>query len=405
MANKRKGKKFRNKVASADHRHSPQTHPITLDLKISDLSRSGSGVGRDEVGRAVFVPFTAPGDVVRVRLLKQKRQFAEATVLEIIDASPLRITPRCDVFSQCGGCQWQHIPYELQWQTKLNGVRESLRLAKIEVPPVWEEFPAQQIWGYRNRIQLRGKAGALGFFARQSNTLVPIQRCEIAQPALNQALAAKRQEALQFNKPYKLELSLTQDGAVQSSWNQVHAADGFRQVNDEQNAKLQAWIVAVVDTLGRKHLYDLYGGSGNLSLPLVNRMQEIHCIDLSINIPETERQQLPDYFHFHPAKVLPWLQQSVKEKQRPSVKPDHQPWLAICDPPRAGLGNEAREVMGALEHLNVDSVIFVGCKADSWSRDLAQFIAQGWALRQVAVFDFFPQTAHVESVALLQRGE
>ena len=134
-----------------------------LVTTITDLSRSGAGVGRDSEGRALFVPFSAPGDVVKVKLQKVKRRYAEAELLELIEPSPVRVTPHCPVFTRCGGCQWQHIPYELQWQTKEAGVRESLRLAKINVPQIWEGFPAQNAWEYRNRIQLRGDGSTIGY--------------------------------------------------------------------------------------------------------------------------------------------------------------------------------------------------------------------------------------------------
>lgn len=416
MAVKRKRKKFTSQTFSSStsrHAATSDVQQVTTGsgkpehsqevLTITDLSRSGSGVGHDQSGRAVFVPYTAPGDVVRVKLQKQKRNFAEAKLIEIIEASPIRVTPRCLVYTQCGGCQLQHLPYEMQWQMKLEGVRESLRRARVNEPEDWINYPAHQTWEYRNRIQLRGNKRVLGFFARNSNTLIPIQRCEIVDPMINQALDSVREEARHFTKPFKVEIGISSDGSVQRSWNQEHAASGFRQVNDEQNRNLQQWIKKIVTAIPRKKLIDLYGGSGNLSLPLVDYADEIHCIDTNINVPEETRQSLPGYFYFHQSNVLDWLQQRVKAIQQNRFRLNGEPWLAVCDPPRAGLGHDATAMISALHHHHVDTLLWIGCKTDAWSRDLATCLQYGWKLEKVAVLDFFPQTYHVETAAVLRR--
>lgn len=372
-------------------------------LTISDLSRSGAGIGRDENGRVVFVPFTAPGDVVKVKIHNQKSKFAEATILEIIAASSIRVTPRCQVFTKCGGCQWQHLPYALQWQTKLDGVKESLRLAKVTPPHDWDSFPAMQIWEYRNRIQLRGTRNALGFYARNTNTLVPIQRCEIVQPAINQVLDEVLKEADQSVNTFKVELAVSPDGSVQRVWNSEHGASGFRQVNDEQNANLQQWILGIVKSRPGVNVLDLYGGSGNLSIPLSHLVNEAHCVDIYINNEDKIKQDIPHHYHFHDVPVIPWLQKRANEIKGKIIQLHGNPWLAICDPPRGGVGQDVATMINALEAHRVDTLILVGCKTDPWSRDIAQFIQRGWRLTKVAVFDFFPQTYHVESVGLLQR--
>ena len=137
------------------------TKPIIL--QITEVSRSGAGIGRADDGRVVFVPFTAAGDKCKVKITKQKNNYAEGELLELIESSPVRISPLCPVFGHCGGCQWQHIPYEQQWQIKNNGVRESMQRARLNLPLHWDEFPAEKIWEYRNRIQLRGFKSEIGF--------------------------------------------------------------------------------------------------------------------------------------------------------------------------------------------------------------------------------------------------
>lgn len=377
-------------------RRKPKNHlhnlrPLTL--QVTSMSRSGAGVARDENNRVTFIPFTAPGDLVKVKITKATNKFAEAQLLEIIEPSAQRIEPKCAVFTRCGGCQWQHLPYELQWQTKVNGVRDSLKLKQIDLPKHFDEFPAKQIWHYRNRIQLKGNASGLGFYETKSNDLVTIDQCPIANEKLNDVIPELLEEAKKESKPYKVELSLSIDGNVTKTWNSHHGAEGFRQVNDEQNINLQNWIKENLIKNNRGDdiaILDLYGGSGNLSKPLIQLATEIHCVDL--NVPDTN-ENLPEYFHFHRSSVLPWLKQQKLNKDRQ--------WIALIDPPRSGLGDELLEMLQCLKKSQVNTIILVGCKTDPWSRDIAQMLSNKWSLEKVAVLDFFPQTTHVESVAIL----
>lgn len=376
--------------------------PITLE--ITDLSRGGAGFGRDEKGRAVFVPFTMAGDHVKVKLTKAKSKFAEGYVMEIITPSPERIEARCEVFGQCGGCQWQHIPYPQQWETKQQGVLNSLSLNNIKLdspkhPVTVDAFPAENIWHYRNRVQLRGFKDEIGFYANQSNELVPIEQCHIAHPHINDALTQTKAKAQdkKFKQPYKVELNLTIDGDVSPTWNDEHASSGFRQVNDEQNDTLKKWIA---DTIPHTQpLLDLYGGSGNLSQQFIDQVDAIHCVDLSTPNNENDVASLGENFTFHRASVEKWLK-LLSTKQ---LLAKHSRWTALIDPPREGLGKNGESMVEVLKKYKVKNIVLVGCKTDPWSRDIALFIQHGWTLKKIAMLDFFPQTYHVESVAYLVR--
>ncbi|NDD90867.1 class I SAM-dependent RNA methyltransferase, partial [bacterium] len=252
---------------------------LELELTIGDVSRSGPGVARDPDGRVVFVPGTAPGDRVRVKLTHFQKRFVEGELVELLEPSPERVQPRCPVFGRCGGCQWQHLSYERQWKTKVLGALHALaRVGLKEVSELpREEFPAQHPWNYRNRIQLRGGPFGLGFYARGSHEVVPIDRCEIAREELNHSLDRFRKEAVSRPGPSKLELEVRESGDLAFAWNAPHAAQGFRQVNDAQNAELQGWVSQRLK--GGATLLDLYGGSGNLSLPVASRFERVYCVD------------------------------------------------------------------------------------------------------------------------------
>lgn len=357
-------------------------------VQITDLAASGGGIARDESGRVLFVPLSAPGDRLKVRVTKAERRYAEAEIVEILEPSPERVQPRCAVFGKCGGCSWQHIPYPTQWRTKARGLEHMLARRQIALPRPLEEFPADESWGYRNRVQLRGEGTRIGFLQRRSLELVPIERCEIARPELNASLKRLRAEGAQKRRPYKVEIEAMPDGSVRESWNAGHAALGFRQVNDAQNEKIRRWLASAL-TPGSV-LYDLYGGSGNFSLPLAQAMPEIHCVDVG----SRPAPDAPAHLHFHRAAVVPWLlrQKAPSTNRRAS---------AILDPPREGLDRDFAEIESGLRRLGVNEIAAVGCDANAWAQDVARFLRTGWRLERVAAFDLFPQTPHIEGIALL----
>lgn len=360
-------------------------------LTVTDLARGGSGVARTEEGQVVFIPFTAPGDQVRVRVVAQEKRYFQAELIEVITPSIHRVQPKCAVFGQCGGCQWQHLPYALQWQTKVKGVFHALKRVNLLVSGQADEIPAEQIWEYRNRVQLRGAGRELGFLRPESSTWVPIQRCEIARPEINDSLDETRTLAAQFERPFKVEIEVSPTYQIKRAWNSPHAATGFRQVHDAQNEKLKAWVQAQFQG-GGDTLYDLYGGSGNLSLGLRHLFRDIHCVDTGA--PLSQGSSDPHY-HFHRSSVMTWIVRA-SECMAPSPLS-----AVILDPPRAGLDLDFKDIAGAVEKLGVKKLIAIGCDVDSWVKDLSKWSRRGWKIEKVMMIDLFPQTVHVECAAVL----
>ncbi|MGZ3656564.1 MAG: class I SAM-dependent RNA methyltransferase [Bdellovibrionota bacterium] len=363
-------------------------------LEIIDLARSGAGLGRDASGRVVFVPFTAPGDRVRIEIVSEEKRYAEARLLEILTPSPLRVPAPCPVFGRCGGCEWQHLPYERQWEAKKKGLQHALERVgvKTESTP-WDEFPAEKIWEYRNRIQLRGFGNEIGFYARGSNTLVPVEKCFIARPELNERIPAAREAGKDRPREYKLELEVFPGGEVTESWNSGHSARGFRQVHDEQNEKLRGWVRSHCGTGGT--LLDLYGGSGNLSLGLADQFALIHCVD--VGAPIRTPEGAPSHMQFHRMPVFDWLKREQVNLRGAG------PMRLVLDPPREGLGPDLFGIVEILKTLPVEETLLIGCETDPWTHALARFLKHGWKLERLGALDFFPQTHHVEALAVLRR--
>ena len=364
-----------------------------LILKISDLARGGAGVGRDLSGRVVFVPFSAPQDLLRVQIVEESKTYAWGEIVEILEPSPLRVKPPCPIFGQCGGCQWQHIPYALQWRTKLIGVAESLKRVQIHDHPPIDEYPAEKVWHYRNRIQLRGKENLIGFFSPRSQALVPAKNCEISHPLINAEWEKTRKLGEELRSPYKVEVEVdAKKNRIKRAWNEPHSASGFKQVHDDQNEEMKKWIQSALPS--GEILLDLFGGSGNFSRTLKSHFKEIHCVDLTT--PKNEALETKDGLFFHRSLVKNWLSKQDPAKYRTKG-------AAILDPPRAGLGRDGKEIVNHLKQLSIHEVVMVGCQSDSFAKDLLQFTLQGFKIVKLAAFDFFPQTYHVESIAYLKR--
>jgi 23S rRNA (uracil1939-C5)-methyltransferase len=374
----------------------------TVTLQIEDLSRGGSGVARldtPEGKQVVFVPGTLPGDRVLAIIVEQAKRFSNAELVEVLSPSPDRVDAPCPVFGKCGGCAWQHIPYAMQWKTKRSGALHALQRTGITWAGTVDEFPAKNPWNYRNRIQMRGSEQGLGFFARGSRELVAVTKCFIAREEINQALPKIQTEAQALKPPYKVEIEVLESGEVRHVWNARHAALGFRQVNDEQNLNLRHYVSQNIDS--QVHLFDLFGGAGNLSWDLASRMKHIDCVD--VGSPLGSDANRPDNYRFFKTDVQKWIERQAHQKTK-GTYPYTGPFEVILDPPREGLATGFEKISNSFETLGVKKIIAVGCDPDSWARDVSRFIKKGYRLEKVAVFDLFPQTPHVEAVGVLIRN-
>ncbi len=375
-----------------------------MNLEIIDLSREGTGVARAD-GKVIFVPYTVPGDRVRVEVVRDEGRYAEAQVIEILEKSPARISPRCRVFGECGGCTLQHLPYERQWELKKKGVLHALTRTQVsfEDVPV-REFPAADEYSYRNRIQLRKRGNEIGFFRKRSRELVAIERCEIALEPLNERLAeiSRAPESGESIVPaagaeIKMELDYRPEVGVRVAINQPHAAFGFRQVNDAQNEQMRSWVASAFEGCGG-HLFDLFGGNGNLSQPLLSQFESVDVVDLTVpSVSPDPRMK------FYRSEVLPWLKDRARDFKRGHSPRREKLAYAIVDPPREGLRTTSNGILEALGQLQVDRFVLISCDIDSYARDVSRVLKSGWKLREIALFDFFPQTPHVESAAVFVR--
>jgi 23S rRNA (uracil1939-C5)-methyltransferase len=392
-------------------------------VRIEKLVYGGAGLARRE-GRVLLVPFVLPGEQVRVEVERERAGVIQARLVEVVEAAPGRVEPRCPYFRRCGGCSYQHASYRLQLEQKRIILEETLqRVGKLAPPPV--EVVSGPEWEYRNRAQFHLERGRIGYFAHGSHRLCAVEQCPIASPQLNAALSALAEMAHEPRFPSflrSLEV-FTNEAGVQINvletgrpvarrffdWCaeripglaggplEYHAGEdslrvsggSFFQVN---RFLIEALVEHALEGAGGETAVDLYAGVGLFSLALGRRFRRVTAVesgggaasDLQFNavraaLPVAVRRASAEFFLLGLAE-----------------RPD----FVLADPPRAGLG---KQVVKELLRLAPPRLVIVSCDPATLARDAARLAAGGYRLERLTLVDLFPQTAHIETVAALTR--
>jgi 23S rRNA (uracil1939-C5)-methyltransferase len=431
--------------------------PREYELAIDDLAHDGRGVGRVE-GKAVFVSGALPGERVRARQTARNRNFEEAETTEVLQASPLRIAPRCAHFGVCAGCVLQHLDQDAQITAKQRVLMENLaRIGHVQPGRVLEPL-TDAAWGYRRKgrlsvryVEKKGRT-VLGF--RESSNpryVAELTECHTLLPELGQRLSAltalveslegKRAvpqiEFIAGDGPLALvfrHLELLSDpdleklrSFAQDSGYALYLQPGgtdsvrpldadaelsfpipefdlrlqfrpldFIQVNAGLNQKMIARALELLDPQPGDRVLDLFCGLGNFTLPLARRAGQVVGVEgdpgLIARARENAARNGLANVEFHAADLAKDL--------------SAEPWMKagfdklLVDPPRAG----AAEVLAQLPLKGINRIVYVSCHPGSLARDAGFLVAErGYKLRAAGAMDMFPQTAHVESIALFEK--
>lgn len=406
-----------------------------FDILLEKLTYGGDAMGRLDDGRAIFVPFGLPGERVRVRLTEAKRNFGRGELVEIVEASPQRIAPRCIHFGECGGCHYQNLAYEDQLKAKTEILRDQLRrIGKIENPPVQEMVPSPSPWNYRNHVQFHlTEEGKLGYFRAVSPTVFAIQECHLPEGSINAlwpqlefepetdiervSLRSGLDDELllvlesESPEPPELEIeagiSIThmfEENTVVIAGNdnltirvlgrdfRVSAASFF-QVNTAMAEKIVEHILSHLPVSRSSTLLDVYCGVGLFSAFLAPKCERVigiesspsSCEDFAFNLDEFENVEL---YEGLAEGILPALVGRIAN-----------PPYVIVDPPRAGVD---KNVVDGILKLSPNVIVYVSCDPSTLARDAARLINGGYTLKQVTPFDLFPQTYHIESISIFE---
>ncbi len=380
------------------------------------LAGGGDGVARLPADDGVvFVPDTAPGDRVSVRVPAAgpgRKGWMRGELTQVLESGPDRRDPPCPLAGRCGGCQWQHLHEAAQLAAKQAILSRALRQARVDATP---EPPAAapQPLHYRCRARLpweREAAGAtrLGFHARRSHRVVPVSDCPVLQPNLSARLPslardlpdAPRGEALLLGSPAgEVAVALVdaegkllrRDGpdalnlALVGERPLLGSPLGFVQANPDVNRLLRARLAAWAGSVDGPIL-ELYAGSGNFTRVLAE-LGPVTAVESSALATDLGRQNLADApVTFHTADVAAFLETRAGTPA---------PALVVLDPPRTG----AREALGPLVKLAPPRLLYISCDPMTLARDAARLAEAGYALRRLGLLDTMPQTAHFECLA------
>jgi 23S rRNA (uracil1939-C5)-methyltransferase len=427
------------------------------DLRIDALAYGGSGVGR-HAGKAVFVPFTAPGDLIRCRIVREKKRFAEGELLELIEPSAERREPPCPVFGACGGCQWQHLTYETQIRWKEEIFADTLRRqggAEGDFPR--HLVPSSDEWNYRSRVQFKCRQTVdgfvMGFYRRGSHYVVDVENCPITAAPLNEALRLFRRWLPQSPCPERIpqvDMAVDDENRIRivvhvlgSDYaalrdflaplaedagfalffqagrkdtlvpvtgdedlhiRPVHGADlrlaygpgGFAQVNLEQNRHLVEGVIAAAGLTGEEKVLDLFCGMGNFSLPLARKAKEV----VGVEDFEPSIEKARENARKNGVRNASFHPRTAEGAANDLAGPGEFD-LVLLDPPRTG----AYEVVKDLLSVRPPKIIYVSCDPPTLARDLKPLLHGGYRLVFATPFDLFPQTCHTESLSFLTRRD
>jgi len=347
-----------------------------VDLQIEDIAFGGKGVAREH-GKAVFVPFTIDDELVSMRITREKKQFAEAEVVDLKRRSPHRVEPLCPYFGRCGGCAYQHIDYAHQLEIKSRQVRDLLqRIGKLKDIPMRPIIPSPLHYAYRNRITVHAEGGLIGYFRRESHRLIEVERCPIAMNEVNRELADLRARDVP-------------DGHYT-----LRAKPGprvFSQTNDAVANALRDLVVDLVPP-NQELLVDAYCGAGFFAKALIEKFERIVGIDWDrFAIAAAKENAI--------AKEL-YIAGDVESGLRSAMENcDPAKTFLLADPPATGLTTRVRETIAGLAPT---TFVYVSCNPSTLARDLADFQPR-FEIKSVTPLDIFPQTAEIEVAAELRR--
>ena len=406
-------------------------------VRILRLAAGGDGVGRLDDGRTVFVPRTAPGDLIEVAHLRLHRRFARGRVGSVIEAGPERVAPRCPhyVEDDCGGCQLQHLEGGAQREARRSFVGDALRrLGGLDVPdpPI---VPAPSDWEYRSKLTLHVSPD------RRRIGLHPIDRpdrvfdlawCHIADARLMELWqqVRRRRELLPeglerlvlrldragarhiiagvagttvWSGAASLGRALTAAGTPATLWweperGAARAVSGspeafpatvFEQVHPAMGDRARLAALTALGDVGGHHIWDLYAGIGDTTDELAARGASVESVEAdarAVRFAERRAQAGATRVRRHAGRVEHLLQEL------------RDPALVVTNPPRTGMDER---VTDALRERRPRRIVYISCDPATLARDIRR-LGEGYRVDSVEAFDLFPQTAHVESVTVLE---
>lgn len=421
----------------------------TGHFRIESMAFGGAGVARHD-GLVYFIEGASEGQLVTIKNLQLKKKFARADVDQVVEQVDYVRASDCDYFDRCGGCQWLDKEYRKQLEWKQSFVKNAInRIGGLEFQNEISIEPSAVDRQYRQRIRVNvetDRAGFIkcGFFSSGTHDLISIESCQIAVTAINNVLVQlpNLKSPASFKDRYSLELHALNHSDVALTlflspsdkkkadnlidfWKglkgvvachvkgdtdiQPYVYDNqfgldfyskpglFQQVNLASNRKVRERVFDIVKDVQAKNLLDLFCGTGNLSLGLAALSESIlgveyskDAIDTAIYSVKKNNITNAKYIHGNASAML-----------RKFIEKESCFDLIIADPPREGM----QDCLDSVIKLSPKHIVYMSCDPNTLARDLGKLCKTDYDLMSVECYDFFPNTFHVESLAVLKKAD
>jgi 23S rRNA (uracil1939-C5)-methyltransferase len=408
-----------------------------LILKPASVAHGGAAVARED-GKVWLVSYALPGEVVEAEPRGKQGGVAVAAATRVLQASPHRVPAPCPYFGACGGCQLQHAAYAHQLEMKRQVVEEAWSRAGLRLPPDVAVLGMDDPWRYRIRGEFEAVAEArgwrFGFHRMRSHAVLPVERCLIHDERIERALPVFARAADELGlvglqnllltvEPggpgllWRLRLSrrewpreafarrvsellpevtLLDDAMSLELWDMTFRvrSDTFVQTNYRQMLVLYRTALDMLGGADGERVLDLYAGIGTISVAVARSGASVTAVEENPRAAQLGRLNA----RINSARVE-YLQGKVEDVLRGVRLGRHE--AVVLDPPRAGCEPEA---IAELIRLGTERLVYVSCEPSTHARDIAALVRGGYRVRRAAIVDMFPQTYHIESVALLERS-
>lgn len=391
-----------------------------LTLKLDGLGRLGEALS-EFAGKPVYVFGGIPGETVVVDIIRERRGYIAAQVVDVLEPSPHRTEAPCPYYGECTGCQWQHVTYERQLEIKREAVKDALeRVGGLDPAIVGEPVPSPEPFNYRNHARFtvskpEPTPGRIGYVHREKRRHVEVDNCMLMHPWINEALAnlqGKVGETTQLSLRYGVN---TDDWLLQPTFKQLDvpmasgqkhytesllghtfrvSSPSFFQVNTHQAERMAERVIDALELTGDETIVDAYAGVGTFAVLLADHVKRAIAVeessaavaDAKINVEGIANVELRE------ARTEDVLAEFAEEGID----------AVILDPPRAGC---MPGTLDALLEFPPRRIVYVSCDPETLARDLAILTAGPFTLDSVTPIDMFPQTYHIESMSVLTLDE
>ncbi len=388
-----------------------QVEKSRLTLKLDGMGHLGEAAARHN-GTRVFVFGGIPGEEVVAEVVRERRKYVAALVVEVLVPSSQRVEAPCPYFGACTGCQWQHMRYEHQLELKRRIVEEAIEgVGEVVNTPVAPVVPAPQLLGYRNHARFTvGPEGTLGFVNRESRRFVPIDRCLLMHPGINQALSqlqGRCSETTQLSIRYGINtgqwliqpalreclaaVASGQKHYQEALWGKRFriSAASFFQVNTAQAERMVHLVRERLALSGEELLVDAYAGVGTFAVLMAPFARKVIAIEESASAVQDAQVNI---------QGLPNVELARSKTEELLDALPRAPDALVLDPPRTGCHPAA---LRAILLRPPQRVVYISCDPQALARDLRVLCHGPFILEEVLPIDLFPQTHHIECIATL----